>query len=195
MRYVTVPGHGGSGPEHWQTLWERELPATRFRPASWEEPDARDWADALSRAVSGGEGPVVLVAHSLGCLAAVSWLAERGPGEVVRALLVAVPDPSGPAFPASATAGGFRVVRRRLPVPVAVVVSENDPYATAGWTLDLAAGWGAEVRGIGAAGHMNEASGLGAWPAGRAMLHGIVQRAGREPDLVVPTGPYPESGD
>ena len=172
MRYVIVPGYGGSGPEHWQTHWERELPATRFRPASWEEPDARDWADALNRAVS-GEGPVVLVAHSLGCLAAVSWLAEYGPGEVAGALLVAVPDPSGPAFPASATAGGFGVVRRRLPVPVTVVVSENDPYATAGWTRDLATVWGAEVVGIGDAGHANEASDLGAWPAGRKILRGL----------------------
>jgi predicted alpha/beta hydrolase family esterase len=170
---VTVPGYGGSGPAHWQTYWERELPATRFRPGSWDEPDARDWADALSRVVSEGEGPVFLVAHSLGCLAAVSWLVEHGPGEVIGALLVAVPDPSGPAFPAAATAGGFGVVRRRLPVPVAVVVSENDPYATAGWTRDLAAGWGADVLGIGAAGHVNEASGLGAWPAGREILRGL----------------------
>lgn len=193
MRYVTVPGYGGSGPEHWQTLWERELPATRFRPASWDEPDARDWADALGRVVSEGDGPVFLVAHSLGCLAAVSWLVERGPGEVAGALLVAVPDPSGPAFPAAA--GGFRVVRRRLPIPVAVVASENDPYATASWTRVLAAVWGAETVGIGAAGHVNEASGLGVWPAGRNMLHRLVQRAGREPDLVVSPGPYAELGD
>jgi hypothetical protein len=192
---VTVPGYGGSGPEHWQKHWERDLPATRVRPASWEEPGARDWTDALSRAVSDGGGPVVLVAHSLGCLAVVSWLAAYGPGEVAGALLVAVPDPSGPAFPAAATAGGFGVVRRRLQVPVTVVVSENDPYATAGWTRDLATVWGAEVVGIGEAGHANGASGLGAWPAGREILRGLVQRCGREPDLVVCPGPYPVSGD
>jgi predicted alpha/beta hydrolase family esterase len=173
VRFVTVPGYGGSGVDHWQTHWERELPATRFRPGSWDEPDAGDWAAALSRVVSDGEGSVLLVAHSLGCLAAASWLAERGPGLVGGALLVAVPDPSGPAFPAAAIAGGFGVVRRRLPVPVAVVVSENDPYATAGWTRELAAVWGAEVVGIGAAGHVNEASGLGAWRTGREILRGL----------------------
>jgi predicted alpha/beta hydrolase family esterase len=176
---VTVPGYGGSGSKHWQTYWERELPATRFRPASWEEPDARDWADALTRAVSeesDGEGPVFVVAHSLGCLTVVSWLAEHGPDEVAGALLVAVPDPSGPAFPAAATAGGFGVVRRRLPVPVAVVVSDDDPYATVGWIQDLTAVWGAEVVGIGEAGHVNEASGLGAWPTGREILRGLAGR-------------------
>lgn len=170
MRYVTVPGYGGSGADHWQTHWERDLPAIRFRPSSWDEPDAQDWADALARTLRDGEGPAVLVAHSLGCLTAASWLAEHGPGEVVGALLVAVPDPSGPAFPAAATAGGFSAVRRRLPVAVTVVVSDDDPYASADWIRGLAVVWGAEVVGIGAAGHVNGASGLGAWPAGREML-------------------------
>lgn len=172
-----MPGYGGSGADHWQTHWERELPATRFRPASWDEADAQDWADALTRAVEDEEGPAVLVAHSLGCLTAASWLAEQGPGEVVGALLVAVPDPAGPAFPASATAGGFQAVRRRLPVPVTVVVSDDDPYASADWTRGLAAAWGAEVVGIGAAGHVNGASGLGAWPAGREILRRVSREA------------------
>ncbi|WP_285107951.1 alpha/beta hydrolase [Promicromonospora sp. MEB111] len=191
MRYVTVPGYGGSGVEHWQTHWERDLPATRFRPASWDTPDARDWADALDRVVADGEGPVVLLAHSLGCLAVASWLAEvprrdgrgsggrrrdgREPGEVAGALLVAVPDPAGPAFPAGATAGGFRAVRRRLPVPVTVVVSDDDPYASPAWVRGLAAVWGAEAVGIGPAGHVNGASGLGVWPAGREILRHLVR--------------------
>lgn len=180
MRYVTVPGYGGSGAEHWQTHWERDLPATRFRPASWDEPDARDWVDALERAVEGGEGPVVLVAHSLGCLAVASWLAGRGPDEVAAALLVAVPDPAGPEFPAAATVGGFRTVRRRLPVPVpvTVVVSDDDPYAAPAWVRDLAVVWGATAVGIGPAGHMNGASGLGAWPAGREILREATAGAG-----------------
>lgn len=174
-----MPGYGGSGADHWQTHWERDLPATRFRPGSWDEPDARGWADALAGAVRDGDGPVVLVAHSLGCLTVASWLGERGPGEVVGALLVAVPDPSGPAFPAAATAGGFRAVRRRLPVPVTVVASDDDPYAAAGWTRDLAAVWGADLVGIGAVGHVNGASGLGAWPVGRKVLRRLVEGARR----------------
>lgn len=192
-----MPGYGGSGPEHWQTYWERELPATRFRPASWDEPDARDWTDAVARAVSeeSDAGPVFVVAHSLGCLAVVSWLAEHGPGHVAGALLVAVPDPSGPAFPAAATMGGFGTVRRRLPVQAAVVVSDDDPYARAGWVQELAAVWGAEVVGIGETGHVNEASGLGAWPAGREIVRGVVRRSGRGPDVTASPGPYARPGD
>lgn len=187
MRYVTVPGYGGSGLDHWQTHWERDLPATRFRPASWDGPVARDWADALTRVLAEGDGPVVLVAHSLGCLAAASWLAEHGPGDVVGALLVAVPDPAGPAFPAAATAGGFRVVRRRLPVPVTVVVSLDDPYADPGWSRDLAVAWGAEVAEIGAAGHVNGASGVGGWVEGRELLRRVVTAAATRAPVAMST--------
>ncbi|MBL0886948.1 RBBP9/YdeN family alpha/beta hydrolase [Myceligenerans indicum] len=122
--------------------------------------------------------PTTLVAHSLGCLTAASWLVGQGPGPVVGALLVAVPDPSGPVFPAAATAGGFRTVRRRLPVPVTVVASNDDPYATPEWTRELAATWGAELIEIGGAGHLNDASGLGTWPEGRRILRGLMRRTG-----------------
>lgn len=169
-----MPGFGGSGADHWQTRWERDLPAARFRPGSWDEPDARDWAGALGRTVLDGADPVVLVAHSLGCLTAASWLADHGPGAVVGALLVAVPDPGGPVFPSAATAGGFGVVRRRLPVPATVVVSDDDPYASPGWVRDLATVWGAEVAAVGAAGHVNGASGLGGWPEGREILRRVI---------------------
>lgn len=195
MRYVTVPGIGGSGPDHWQTLWEADLPVTRFAPASWEAPEPDDWADALSRAVSDVSPAdptpgTVLVAHSLGCLAAASWLHERGPGGVVAALLVAVPDPSGPAFPPAAR--GFGVARERLPVPALVVVSDDDPYGSPGWAFGLAAAWGAAAIGIGVAGHVNAASGLGAWPQGRDLLGRLVAEVSG--DVVPPPGFEPGLG-
>lgn len=189
-----MPGFGGSGADHWQTHWERDLPADRFRPGSWDEPEARDWADALGRAVRGGAEPVVLVAHSLGCLTVASWLVDHGPGAVAGALLVAVPDPEGPAFPAAATAGGFGVVRRRLPVPATVVVSDDDPYALPGWVRDLAAVWGAEVAAIGAAGHVNGASGLGAWPQGREVLRRVVAAGGEAAGGVPPAAVRRDAG-
>lgn len=188
MRYVTVPGIGGSGPDHWQTRWDADLPATRIRPSSWDIPDPHDWSAATSRAVTpSGTGPapdgteatcdsgrVVLVAHSLGCLAAASWLIQHGPGPVVGAMLVAVPDPDGPAFPPEAP--GFAAVRIRLPVPTVVVVSENDPYARPAWAHALAADWGAAVADVGPLGHINAASGVGAWPQGRNLLASTLLR-------------------
>ncbi|GAB2476429.1 alpha/beta hydrolase [Xylanimonas ulmi] len=177
---MTVPGIGGSGPDHWQTHWDAELPATRIAPASWDRPDPRDWSAAISRAVAApgaGSAPpgaapgpdrVVLIAHSLGALAASAWLVERGPGPVVGAMLVAVPDPDGPAFPEAAR--GFTARRAPLPVPTLVVVSDDDPYAGPAWARGLALDWGAAVADVGPLGHVNATSGVGAWDQGRALL-------------------------
>ncbi|WP_270890186.1 RBBP9/YdeN family alpha/beta hydrolase [Streptomyces sp. DHE17-7] len=77
--YVIIPGIDGSDGQHWQSLWERQwgTSAVRIRPASWSAPDLDDWVDAVQEAyddASRREGQVVLVAHSLGCWAASTWL-------------------------------------------------------------------------------------------------------------------------
>jgi predicted alpha/beta hydrolase family esterase len=165
VRYVIVPGIDGSGTEHWQTQWERALGsrAVRIAPASWSEPDAADWLGALDAAAPEG---AVLVAHSLGCLAAASWLVERG--GAAGAFLVAPPDPDGPHFPS--TAATFTVPRSPLGVPAVVVASSDDPYADTDWSAALAAAWGAAFVDAGPLGHVNAASGIGAWAAGRNLL-------------------------
>ena len=42
----------------------------------------------------------------------------------------------------------------------------------------MAAAWGSASLDIGACGHINGESGLGDWPAGRAMLQALIGRAG-----------------
>jgi pimeloyl-ACP methyl ester carboxylesterase len=99
---IHLPGIGNSGKAHWHTLWEDADPAIRrFAPTSWDEPDCSDWVAALEKAVCAAQTPPILVAHSLACLLVAHWdqvsdLPVRG------AILVAVPDPSSPAFPPQA---------------------------------------------------------------------------------------------
>ena len=40
MAFVIVPGIGGSGEAHWQSLWEQSWgdEAIRIEPPSWNEP-------------------------------------------------------------------------------------------------------------------------------------------------------------
>lgn len=57
-----------------------------------------------------------------------------------------------------------------LPFPSIVVASADDDYVTPAQARAYATAWGSEYVEIGAAGHINSASGLGAWPAGRALL-------------------------
>lgn len=166
---ITLPGLGGSGEAHWQTLWERTEPRfTRFQPASWDRPDLDDWEQALERAVARCARPPVLIAHSLACLLVAHW-AARSASAIAGAFLVAVPDPDGANFPAEAMA--FKPFPdRALRFPALIIASTNDPYGTLDVTQRQARGWRSDLIVAGALGHINAASGLGDWPQGRALL-------------------------
>lgn len=172
MHFVIVPGIDGSGPDHWQSRWEDEwgASATRIAPASWTEPDLTDWCHALDRAAARHRaGEAVLVTHSLGCLAAGYWLSRTQHG-VRGAFLVAPPDAAGPNFPAAEAPSFTTFEAAPLTAPALVVSSDDDPYCTPESARRLAAGWGAGHVSVGAAGHINTASGVGTWEAGRALL-------------------------
>jgi len=71
---LTVPGLWNSGPDHWQSLWEAEDPGCRrVHQADWETPSRADWVSTIDAAVEACAGPVLLAAHSLGCIAVVHW--------------------------------------------------------------------------------------------------------------------------
>lgn len=168
-KIITLPGIGGSGDQHWQSLWEASsTDFSRFVPSSWDEPRLADWMEALDVVVSTADRPPVLVAHSLACLLVAHWQA-RSALPVAGAMLVAVPDPRGPAFPTEAASfadppeQGFRF-------PSLIVASGNDPYGTMDHARRRADEWGSRLVEIGNAGHINGGSGLGDWPAGRALL-------------------------
>ena len=176
---LIVPGIGNSGPAHWQTRWEQQAPArfVRVEQDDWERPDAAAWCAGFERAVSRSQEPVIVVAHSLGCLLAV-MAAPRSAGRIAAAMLVSVPDPASAAFPREETRGFESVPREALPFPSLVVMSSNDPYGSVEHARGLASAWGSEFTCIGDAGHINAASGLGDWPQGRALLDGFAGRLG-----------------
>ena len=85
-----VPGLGNSGPNHWQTRWEAKLStARRVEQDDWETPKRIDWAAHITAAVDAAERPVVIIAHSLGCVAVAYAAPAFQPGLVKGALLVA----------------------------------------------------------------------------------------------------------
>lgn len=171
MRAVLLPGIGGSDDQHWQSLWERESQEfRRFKPSSWDEPDLDDWSTALDQAV--GREPAVLVAHSLSCLLAVQWSAAHS-GRVAGLFLVAAPDPTGPRFPqeAGAFASGLDA---RPSAPALLVASDDDPYCSAVQSAAFADVWRIPRVSVGNHGHLNSASGLGAWSEGRNLLTAFV---------------------
>jgi uncharacterized protein len=168
-RVLILPGLYDSGPEHWQTLWEQADPScVRVVQQDWETPIRQEWVAVLEDAVAAAGPDVVLVAHSTGCALVAFWGAATQ--RVVRgALLVAPADPEAMSYPIGPT--GWRPLPLRcLPFPSTVVASSNDPYCTLERAQVFADAWGSRFVHIGAAGHINAESGLGAWPQGKALL-------------------------
>jgi predicted alpha/beta hydrolase family esterase len=171
MPLLIVPGLGGSGPEHWQTRWEALDPrCTRVEQHDWDRPLCHEWVDALERAVVASEGPVILVAHSLGCITVAHW-AQQGSVERVRAALLVAPADVEQGLAREVIPSCFvPIPRQRLPFRALVVASRDDPYASLDRARTFASMWGADFEDAGAQGHINADSQLGDWEQGRALL-------------------------
>ncbi len=71
---IIVPGLGDSGPDHWQTRWEKVHPAyRRVRQRDWLQPQVEAWVEALDREIRRAPSPPILVGHSLGCITIAEW--------------------------------------------------------------------------------------------------------------------------
>ena len=77
--FLMVPGLGGSGEEHWQSPWQRDVADARtVEQANWDRANIETWLAVLNRSMAACRKPIVLVAHSLGCaLDAHRWIAPR----------------------------------------------------------------------------------------------------------------------
>ncbi|QPE05525.1 alpha/beta hydrolase [Microbacterium schleiferi] len=172
---VVVPGLGGSSPGHWQSIWEAQHPSwVRSAPASWDEPDFEAWDRAVGAAVQAAGEPVVLVAHSLGCLTALAF-AAHSPERVRGVFLVAPPDPDAPSFPTEVLSfGAATATLDPPPIPTVAVTSPTDPYCPADRSPDICKRWGARQIDIGDAGHINVLSGHGPWPEGLDLLRSFI---------------------
>lgn len=177
---LTLPGLGGSDAGHWQTAWERLLPATRVEQADWDAPRYPAWAAVLSDAVRAAPRPPVLVAHSLGCILAARWLATALPGAVAGAFLVAPPDLDRILADPGFDIRGFDPVPvDPLPVPAILVASRDDEYLAIDRAELFARRWNAAFHDAGTLGHINAASALGDWPDGLARFRAFAAALGR----------------
>lgn len=170
---LLVPGLANSGPNHWQTHWEREVPdCARVELGRWDDPHRNTWVNQLDLAIHKAGRPVILVAHSLGCHAVAWWNEYERPtadGPVQGALLVAPPDVEG--HDADGRLGRFApVMRRTMPFPTILAASRDDPYIDFGRARRLARIWKSRFIDAGWLGHINADSGIGSWPFGQFLL-------------------------
>lgn len=170
-RVLIVPGLNSSGPEHWQTRWERLYPGfERVEQERWDQPVLEVWSERLDRALRCSNRPTLIVAHSFGCLTTVHCAAAMQ-SNVVGALLVAPADPA--KFGVTEQVTGIR-----LPFPSIVVGSTNDPWMESRHAARWAKTWGSEFINAGALGHINAESELGDWQFGQRLLQRLALTAG-----------------
>lgn len=167
---LTVAGLWNSGPEHWQTHWERAHPGWRRVPQrSWDEPERAEWVAALEKAIAECAEPPFLAAHSLACTLVAHWAQEGRRSPIAGAFLVAPSDVEAPSYPKKT--GGFAPMPLvKLPFPSLVVASTNDEYVSFERATAFAAAWGSRLVSIGDAGHINGAAGYGPWPEGQELF-------------------------
>jgi predicted alpha/beta hydrolase family esterase len=172
-KIVILPGLYDSGPEHWQSHWERTMPGiVRVTQRDWETPAREDWVATLERTVAEHGPDAVLVGHSTACALIAFWAAQTS--RTVRGALVVAPsDTEAPSYPKGPT-GWTPMPTNRLSFPSTVVASTNDEYVTIERARVFAKAWGSTFVNIGEAGHINSASALGDWPRGRELLAELV---------------------
>lgn len=170
---LILPGLGNSGPEHWQSHWERlDSSCTRVVQDDWSKPACKDWIANLNRAMENRTGSILFAAHSSACALVVQWAARASSNNLARikgALLVAPSDPSNPNYPQGPTGFG-PLPLSRLAFESIVVASSDDRYIALSEARRYAEAWGSRFVALENAGHINVASGYGPWPAGYALL-------------------------
>jgi uncharacterized protein len=193
---LIVPGLRDHVAQHWQTLLADAL-AAAGRPVRSVPAMGRDEIDvglriaAIDDALAAIDGPVVIVAHSGGVIMLAHWAAwsRRTRRDVRGALLATPPDfetpmPAGyPTREALGAAGWLPVPRARLPFQSIVAASRNDPLARFERVVQLARDWGSELVDLGEVGHLNPASGYGAWPRAAEFIRTLAATAAGRPSL------------
>ena len=171
---LIVPGLRDAVAQHWQSLLEARLRAAGravavVHPMGREDLDCATRVAAIEREAQAVRGPLIVVAHSGGCIMLAHW-ARQTRRAVAGALLAAPPDfdtpmPDGYPTLAALHAGGWLPVpRERLGFRSIVAASRNDPLGRFERVAELARAWGSRLDDLGEVGHINPASGFGPWP-------------------------------
>ena len=176
---LILPGWQGSGPDHWQSRWERLHGYTRVEQHDWMRPLRGDWIarleDVLLSCDIERDEPAVLVAHSLGCQHVAAWAAHsRNTHRVKAALLVAPPDVERDDVRALLPSWS-PVALGKLPFDAVLFASSNDPFCSPARARQFASAWGADLVDAGACGHLNAESGLGDWPEAHEQLQQLMR--------------------
>lgn len=184
---LIVPGLRDQVATHWQTLLEARLRAqgqavASVPPMGRADLDCATRVAAIEEAVQTITGPIVLVAHSGGCIMVAHWARQTDQAHRIHAACLATPPdfdqpmPEGyPTLQALQLGGWFPTPRGPLPFRSLVAASRNDPLGRYETVAELAQCWGSELMDLGEVGHLNPASGFGDWPLADSLIQQLSQ--------------------
>ena len=181
---LIIPGLRDHVEAHWQTHLAKELPnCVTVPPLEQDKLNCQARLDAIDRALDSIEGPVLIVAHSAGCMMVAHW-AQRSPQSalhrVVGAVLATPADvetqmPAGyPAKDVLADNGWTPIPRQRFPFATLLAASSNDPLTQLDRARRFANDWGSQLVELGPVGHLNPASGHGHWPEAQQLIQDLL---------------------
>jgi predicted alpha/beta hydrolase family esterase len=120
---LIIPGLRDHVEEHWQTLLAKELtaqsvPCVTVPPLEQDKLSCQARLDAIDRALDSIDGPVIIVAHSAGCMMVAHWALRRA-RPILGALLAAPPMWKPRCLPATpqGCAGSPRLDAHPAPAP------------------------------------------------------------------------------
>lgn len=172
---LTLPGWQNSGPEHWQSRWETAHGYVRLEQHDWLRPLRGDWISRLEDVLLQQPAPVLLAAHSLGCLLVAAWAAHSRNTHLVKAALLVAPGDVEREELRPVLTSWSPIPLQPLPFKSLLVGSRNDPYCSFERAAQFASAWGSELIDAGPLGHINAESGLGDWPQGQELLNKLSQ--------------------
>ncbi|MEI8168377.1 MAG: alpha/beta hydrolase [Rhodoferax sp.] len=171
---LILPGWQNSGADHWQSLWERDFGYSRVDQHDWLRPLRGDWIARLEDVLLSQPAPVVLAAHSLGCLLVAAWASHTRHAHLVKAALLVAPADAEREELRPVLTSWSPIPLQPLPFKSVLVGSRNDPYCPVERAGQFARAWGSAWVDAGNAGHINAESGLGHWPVGQDLLKQLI---------------------
>ena len=129
-------------------------------------PECSAWASVLEETIRRTPAPVVILAHSVGCLATIFAIVKA---PVAAVVLVAPTDAERADAPA--TLRTFTPIPMEpLVTPALLIASDSDPYCTLERAEAFAQAWKADLEIVTGVGHINADAGFGPWPDGWLMV-------------------------
>ena len=163
---LLVPGLDGGGDGHWLSWIEASVSDTRrvVQP-DIKSMDLSAWSASVRWHIDRIDGPVSIIAHGFGCLAAVRGAFDYA-DRIEAALLAAPFDPDNLRL-------AWMLPEEPLGFPCVIVGSSNDPHMRLSKAAFWAGFWSAEFVNAGRVGGLDAASGFGPWPDGLAIFEDL----------------------